>query len=638
MSNERRIRNKKQYKSPADLRRDHRNFTSHLAGNKTIEFENFDNDSLGEYDTAIESNDANHLLIKRPKGRQTFDANLLTAGQVKFANHDLSFKVRANMTKKLAETTEEFVHDTAALHYYHQFSQATRIYDSVYNILENFRASRQSAKHFNRPKILKSHLDEVKYSTQYGYDVDIIYEEKMMGATELRKYRQNNNNQDPPNMPDIKRPWYSHDQLSFKIDFVELRKYIYGFVERGDIQNKLVKNIANRHHDLLQIAKTSSNPVSPVHAALTIALDFEMTAQEAFGNEPYNRLQTETMKPSEDSDHAQNQNIDTETVPNSDLDNIESAAQEIITKGLDDYQEFLNKKSSKNSLQQVSIDKNIPESFDEARKLLEDSITVEKYNSDCSGSIQEPYGATYTMSTNIDLSNITLDEELDHNNKTIGSRGYRLTRNAWKLPAFSDVNVFRKHPPTSADLITLIDGSGSMGSINSHGYRNSPLQQSADLISAVRKRFPESKAFTFSDLDQDNPMYATYQTKHENHYYDAGLYEIIGNQFPINTGGSTPLCGALKTLEQNFSLDHARLIIVTDGDANSCITRDPLGCVNSILEAWRNKGIRVATVFTPNYIQHTMPKSLHGDITVRTKPQEPLTVDVINQMFTFIKG
>ena len=36
---------KKRYKSPNDLRRDHRNFTSHLAKDMQVSFNNFDTDT-----------------------------------------------------------------------------------------------------------------------------------------------------------------------------------------------------------------------------------------------------------------------------------------------------------------------------------------------------------------------------------------------------------------------------------------------------------------------------------------------------------------------------------------------------------------------------------------------------------------
>ena len=59
---------------------------------------------------------------------------------------------------------------------------------------------------------------------------------------------------------------------------------------------------------------------------------------------------------------------------------------------------------------------------------------------------------------------------------------------------------------TSADIITLIDVSGSMGSLQSKFEKGSymrnyvdPLQQAADIAMAIKKRFPESKAYGFTN-------------------------------------------------------------------------------------------------------------------------------------------
>ena len=79
------------YKTPTDEKRDHRNFTEHLAGGNQLEFDTFDvEDGLGKYDSAVEAS-YRGLRIKRPKGRLPFNSNLLTAGQVKFSAHEISY-------------------------------------------------------------------------------------------------------------------------------------------------------------------------------------------------------------------------------------------------------------------------------------------------------------------------------------------------------------------------------------------------------------------------------------------------------------------------------------------------------------------------------------------------------------------
>ncbi len=75
------------WKKPKDENRDHKNFLQHLAGNKQLSFDTFDvEEGTGKFDSSIEAENNSWLTIKKPKGRIPFNANLLTAGQVKFSN------------------------------------------------------------------------------------------------------------------------------------------------------------------------------------------------------------------------------------------------------------------------------------------------------------------------------------------------------------------------------------------------------------------------------------------------------------------------------------------------------------------------------------------------------------------------
>jgi len=629
-------RMKKRYKTPSDLRRDHRNFTSHLAGDREVSFDNFDKENIGQYVAGVESNN-DSIVIKRPKGRLTFNSNLLTAGQIKFSNHELSGNVRNQIARRLfnkayapksydeehpgyesAPEGKTKIHKSAHGSW-SGFNQAKEVYDAVYNILENFRASKKSAKHFNRPKILKDHLKDIAKAQGYGYETNLEYTEVDDG-----------------------KEWYNLDRLQFDVDWNELRQWVYSNLKLKDIKNPVIESIVKRHKSILMNASDSLNNISPIHAALTVALDFEMSAQDSFGNGiggpivcGKKSIVKTTAKEDEDSEYGHD--IYTQKSLNHDVseEDLEDLATEIMESGVQEYQKGINERLGKQGLSQITIDPNDDNKFEDVRKQIENLKNIEKMNVLCTGGIAENEGIV-SLTNSIDLSSIHLDESLDRANQGIGSRGYKLTRRAWELPTFGNINVFKKHPPTSADLITLIDGSGSMGYLRSETegqtYRRHtyPLQQAGDMVMAIRKRFPDSRSFVFGDYPRT--------TKYEDNRQDAALYEIKDNQFPKYPASGTPLCGSLKALEKEFVLDHARIVIATDGDANWCKTGDPYECVYNILTSWRNKGVRIATLFTPNYEGQTMPKSLHGDVTISAEAGMPIDSSQIKQVFNFIKG
>ena len=614
-------RMKKRYKTPSDLRRDHRNFTSHLAGDRQISFDNFDKENIGQYVAGVESGHG-EIVIKRPKGRLTFDSNLLTAGQIKFSNHDLSANVRQNIAKRLYDhlysenatvQPKDYIHSDANTGW-SGFEQVKGIYDAVYNILENFRASKKSAEHFNRPKILRDHLKDVANAQAYGYETNI-------------KYTENDHDSD----------WIKLAGLKFQVDWNELRQWIYSNKKLDDIENPIVKSIIQRHKDLLTNASQSMNNSSPIHAALTVALDFELSAIDTFTTGINTRKKGLKKTREEDQNTYQNAEY-TQTTLGHDIpeETIEDLSKDILKDAVMDYQSGINERLKRQGLPNINIDPNDDQTFEVSRKHVENLKNTEKMNVLCTGEVAENQGIEHFESS-IDLSSIQLDESLDRQNQSIGSHGYKLTRRAWRLPYLGDVNVFKQHPPTSADLITLIDGSGSMGRLRPSSneryhewYANDPLQQAADMALAIKKRFPDSKAFIFGDFP--------YEDRYQDNRYDAALYEINNNEFPKYPSSGTPLCGALKALEKEFSLDHARILIATDGDANWCKTGDPYECVYNILTSWRNKGVRIATLFTPNWDGQKVPQSLHGDVTISAKRDEPIDDLQIKQVFNFIKG
>ena len=609
---------RKRYKSPADLRRDHRNFTSHLAKDLQVEFESFDlgeiNDHGEQLDTVtgIKVDQYHRLIVQRPKGRLTFDSNLLTAGQVKFSNHKISQQVRRNISTKLSEESnkrDKVSHSEQEGNYGGggAYDQACEIYDAVYNILENLRTATKSSEHFNRPRMLRDHMKDVKKSTTDVWQTQVQYS---AADSSLNKSQH----------------WYNRDKLKYIIAWSELRKWLYGFINIAEIQDPIVKSIVIKHNQLLSRASKSKNNVSPIHAALSVALDFEMHAQDTFSQGLVES--PNTTKDEEQSDN--HRNVYTGTLPEDNHD-VEGLSQAIIKDGVRDYVKETNQELAEAGMPAINADPTQDADFDKIRQTIEEMDNVKRLNVKCSGVVSKPDGTIPYQST-IDLSGIELDESSDRTRMATSSRGFKPIRNSWKLPVLGDVNVFKKHPTTSAEIITIIDGSGSMGYVRPLDERKNssmtyPMEQATDVALAIKKRFPDSTAYIFG-FPQKNE-------RNSAKYIIAGLYEITENTFPIFPGSGTPLCGALKTLEKVHNLDHAKIIMATDGDANSCWDRDPQECVHNVIDSWRNKGVQVATLYTP-YDYSTPPKSLHNDITITAKYYEPVSNQQIQDVFNFI--
>jgi hypothetical protein len=605
---------KKRYKSPNDLRRDHRNFTSHLAKDMQVSFNNFDTDTTLDTVTGIKVDWRHNLEIIRPKGRLTFNSNLLAAGQVKFSNHRLSKNVRQNIVKRLIERHDSapYVHDKMNGKEYMAYEQACQIYDAVYNILENYRTAKKSAEHFGRPKMLKDHIKDVTASKTDCWKTEIEYHEY---DHTKEKY--------PSQLWDVK----------YNISWSELRKWIYEIIGESEIKDSLVQSIVHKHKQLLRNASRSTNNTSPIHAALTVALDFESSVQDDLANGP-----TQSPNIEKDENFDPNYPDYNGTLPPSEAKDVEEDAQAIIKNGVDDHLKEVNAQFKEQGLPEQSVDPDDDQDFDRLRAVQETYDNMKRLDVKCTGSLQKPKD-TFQMATNTNLEGVQLDEALDRNNTRLGSNGFRLSRKSWRLPFLGDTDVFHKHPATSAEIITIIDGSGSMGRVfpktgpkaKPDYYRDRifPMEQAAEMALAIKKRFPDSHAYIFGDPSGER----------KNRYDIAGLYPIDGDTFPEFPASGTPLCGALKALEKIHNLDSARIIIGTDGDANWCMGEDAYECVHSVLDSWRNKGIRVATLYTPFYpSEGKVPSSLHGDITVTLEPDTPITNQDIKNVFSFIGG
>ena len=640
---------RKLYKTPNDEKRDHRNFTEHLAGGNQLEFDTFELDEgLGKYDSAVEAR-YNRLTIRRPKGRLPFDSNLLTAGQVKFSAHNISQKVRQRLRNAEDTAVESSYKNSGKEEPYSAKdvnSGSLAVYDAVYNILENRRTAMKASEHFHRPKIYANHVKDVKGVNTYGYkfkigtDITPGAEDEFKDANGGNLYK-----------------------VTYDIDWAELRSWLYGFKQENEIRNIIISQIVENHGKVLKNATKSSNPIASITAALEVALSFQARAERITGGTggkntgrgpitcgyPTNQIATVVEEgDSEDSKAPEgtivcggNRVPEVTRLPDltqEQIDELGDLSSEILQDGVDDAVQMINIELGNVNLEK--IDNKLPLE-DIINDIINNEQTINnmrRFSVTCDGAIIEA-PIYFPMNSTVDLSSVKLDESQDRNNIALGTSGYTPTRKAWRLPWLGDANVFKKHPMTSADSITLIDVSGSMGSLQSKFEKGSymrnyvdPLQQAADIAMAIKKRFPESKAYGFT-----NYMRPT-GAKRSDSEPNAGLYEIKQYEFPGTSGGATPLCGALKGIESNFTLDNARVIVITDGDANFCNEGDALLCSRNIIEGWRTKGIRFATVFTPRYSGERMPTSLPSDLNVRMIPDKSATSSQIDSIFAFLRG
>ena len=91
----------------------------------------------------------------------------------------------------------------------------------------------------------------------------------------------------------------------------------------------------------------------------------------------------------------------------------------------------------------------------------------------------------------------------------------------------------------------------------------------------------------------------------------------------------------MKGLEDMFQLHNARVLIITDGDANSCHSGDADDCVRTRAELWRNRGVRFASlIINSRYDIGSLPT----DLSVHIDHYNGVTSQHINQVFNFLRG
>jgi len=590
------------WRQPKDEKKDHMNFLQHLAGrDKQLEFTEFSNsaESLGKYDTAVEANQ-HYFTIRKPKGRVPFDANLLTAGQVKFSAHGMSQRVR----QKLSSSIRKRSRIQQGMHSSFEGKASAEVYDAVYGILENRRCAFKASEHFHRPKILRDHLKEMadKSQSRWGYSSSI----------------------------------HGEKEKDFEVNWGEFRKYLYGHTTLREIKNPIIESLCRRHKDLIKRVKDNTNATATILAALEIASDFWVTQEKSSGGQAVPDVNGDTP-----ADVVVNGvNVNATKAENIDPDDAVQIAQDMMDEVKDEVTEDYKQDQIRNSgVRTTAGVKDLPDNAT-FENVVDDHIE----NADTIKSTEElttgyRCGAvivndvkTSPYITTIDVSALELDSQADKNRVSLGTNGSRMKRNrAWRLPFLGDPKVFQKNPATSADLIVLVDISSSMGRPSVEGQSSnyhSPYQVALDFSTAVKNRFPNAIVHGFSQIDRRHP--------HNTDKVNAGLYPITENTIPNAPRGSTPLCGALKGIEDNYNLDNARVLVITDGQPNDCNSGDSDDCVRNRTGAWINQGIRFGVIWISHRMDMKHP--LPADFTIHKQTYEMPNSEDLAQVFKFLKG
>ena len=584
------------WRKPKDEKKDHMNFLQHLAGrDKQLEFTEFSNSAttLGKYDTAVEASQ-NYFTIRKPKGRVPFNANLLTAGQVKFSAHNMSQRVRDKLGRSITKRARGIDSWTG--------KASVQVYDAVYGILENRRCAFKASEHFHRPKILTDHLKEMadKSQSRWGYASSI----------------------------------HGENAQDFEVDWGEFRKYLYGHTTLREIKNPIIESLCRRHKDLIKRVKDNRNPTATILAALEIASDFWVTQEKSSGGQAV---------PDSNGDVpvdvvVNGVNVNETKSDDIDPDDAIQIAQDMMDEVKDEVTEDYKQDQVRNSgVRTTAGVKELPDdaTFDDVvDDDVENSETIKSAKglttgNRCGAEIFSEVDTLPYFST-IDINALELDSQVDKNRVTLGTNGSRMKRNrAWRLPFLGDPNVFQKNPATGADLIVLLDISISMGHCKEVGEGRgylSPYQVGLDYGTAIRSRFPNATVLGFTKVPRE----------HREDGLNAGLYPITENTIPDVGRGSTPLCGALKGIEDHFNLDNARVLVITDGQPNDCNSGDSYECVTNRTNAWINKGIRFGIVWISHYMRNDHP--LPTDFTIHKQTYESANADDLEQVFRFMKG
>ena len=521
----------KMWKSPKDETRDHMNFLQHLAGSKHVDVN--PSGSQTKFDTNVQAH-GEYLYITKASGRIPFNASLLTAGQVKFSAHAMSAKVRENLQKSLIKRDAHSEDKTGRTG-----NASCDVYDNVYGILENKRAAHKAADHFGRPKILSDHLKEVKETT---LDISKTYGR----STQLNGV----NGKD------------------HRVDWNELRGYIYGTKTLRDIKDPIIEDLIRRNRDEIKTASTTLNPTTTILTALKIASNFWVTTETGGGG---------IITGDKDED-GKEQEYDSEE--DAIIDIVKDTTNKTASQQIAHSQADPNRATAGiDALDgQTSFDDVVNDYVDTAEQIKQ----AQTLSSRCDGGIKETkhhiYNHTPTLKIDIDL-----DSTKDVAGKMLGNTGNRVSRNAWKLSAFGDPNVFVKQPLTSSDIVVLVDISGSIGDLE----WSRTAQCVADITTAIKDRFKDAHMYGFTSSRGNND-------------YTAELVPFGSGQFPHTTGG-TPLCGAMKGLERLHNLSEAGVLVITDGVPNMCkngsVDYDANVCCQLRARAWTSRGVRFGTIY-----------------------------------------
>ena len=575
------------WRKPKDEKKDHMNFLQHLAGHDSdLSITEFGQSSmlLGKYDSAVEA-DTYGFTIRKPKGRVPFDANLLTAGQVKFSAHKMSRNVREKLRKSLTDRGKRKSDFTGRA--------SLSVYDSVYGILENRRCAFKASEHFHRPKILRDHLkemaDRMKGGGVWGYTTSIRGEK----------------------------------DKDFDVDWSEFRQYLYGHKTLKDIKNPVIESLCRRNKDLLKRVKDTKSATATILAALEIASNFWVGQEKDASGECGVSEDSHTIACGTDT-------IDVNDVSAGDLSEeeenavTESIIEEVTQNTTEDY---AKQQGNQAGVRTTAGIKELEENAtfeDVVEDYVDNSDAVDKayeltVGNKCGAEVYGDF-PTVQYTTTLDLSSADLDSQKDNTKAIRGTRGSRMHRNGWRLPFFGDPNVFKKPPITSADLVVLIDISASMGSPTSSF---SPYRTALEFATAVRARFPEAVVYGFTRSQIPREV-------------NAGLFPITATEVPDVGRGSTPMCGALKGLEELHNLDNARILIITDGMPNDCNSGSPNKCVVNRVRAWTRKGIRFGVIHIAEFTRRDYP--LPTEFTVQKKVWQSATPADIENVFRFLKG
>ena len=567
--------NKTRKRKPKDETKDHLNFLQHQAGlDSQLEM---DTSSYGDpYDSQVTSWYGDGWRVSKPSGRLPFNANLLTVAQVKFHPKEMAKRVVRKL-KEVISTRNPAGNDGYNVPHF----------DTIYNMLDNRRCAKLASLHFNRPKIWKEHLKDVKKQDVASFKRS-FYNLKLV-TSEAKEY-------------DIQLGWF--------------RKYLYGNTTLREIRDPVVEDLCRRHKDLIARLRDTTNATATLLGALEIAVEFQLHEQATLDDAPAGQVTTHT---------AMVEDQDGKIAESKTRENIEDVKDEIIEQVKD---EVVNENAKDSEVERATAGiGDAPKDFEGA---VEDNLKNQDKINGANRSIQsdkcvaELYetGETEPFTPTIPIQSIELEGALDRGANALGNSGHRVSRRAWRLPLLGDARVFHKYPQTATEMVVLVDMSSSMGS-HKHDYY--PMHAAMNTLSAVQSRFPDTKAYGFTASRR-------YIDEVGNHSI---LIPITKGTIPSVIKSATPLCGAMKKLSQIIDLESSKVLVITDGKPNVCMNRDADNCCRTQAQQWLEQGVRFATMYIGrDGRDHPLPVDLAVDV---HNPRELSTTDIIN-VLSFFKG